>query len=305
MIDPPADGRGDGQRPGESASWLERAGLADPERIARRYPHTLSGGQRQRVLIAMAMVADPALLIADEPTTALDVTIAGADPRPDPRPLPRAAARPFCSSPTTSGVAATPRRSHRRALWRPHGRDRRRRRRCCHAPAHPYSAGLRRGAVRRSTPTGCRPLPTLPGEPPGGRDTANACGFATRCPLAPPRSAAPTGHRSRRRRPMPAAPPASACRGGARLDRAAGARGPWPAAAASEPGYRARVLSNVSKSFAAPAHALARPPEAPARCSTASTSAISPRRVWWRWSARAASGKSTILRIAAGPDRAG
>jgi len=69
------DNRSKAEKLARAASLLERVGIADPADQLSRYPHHLSGGMRQRVAIAMALMTEPALLIADEPTTALDATL--------------------------------------------------------------------------------------------------------------------------------------------------------------------------------------------------------------------------------------
>jgi oligopeptide/dipeptide ABC transporter ATP-binding protein len=160
---------------------LELVGIAQPERRARSFPHELSGGERQRVVIAIAIANDPDLLICDEPTTALDVTVQAQilEVLRTARDVTGAGVLIITHD---LGVVAE---FADRALVMYAGRavetadvdvlyrDRR----------MPYTAGLLGSVPRLDAPQGARLVP-IPGAPPSMAALPPGCPFAPRCPLA-------------------------------------------------------------------------------------------------------------------------
>jgi peptide/nickel transport system ATP-binding protein len=168
---------------GSIEDWLSRTGLPDPDRIADALPHRLSGGQRQRVLIAMAMMARPKLLIADEPTTALDVTVQ-AQILDLLRNLARDQQTAILFITHDLGVAAS---LADRVLVLYAGRivEMGCMQEVVRNAAHPYSAGLLAARFDLDSDRR-RPLFTLPSERTPSINVENACAYATRCPIAQP-----------------------------------------------------------------------------------------------------------------------
>ena len=160
---------------------LDLVGIAQPERRARAFPHELSGGERQRVVIAIAIANDPDLIICDEPTTALDVTVQAQilDVLKTARDITGAGVLIITHD---LGVVAE---FADRALVMYAGRA------VEVAPvatlyAHrqmPYTAGLLGSVPRLEAPQGTRLVP-IPGAPPSLAALPEGCPFAPRCPLA-------------------------------------------------------------------------------------------------------------------------
>ena len=165
---------------GRAVDLLERVRLAEPERAARSYPFALSGGERQRAMIAMAIGCSPRLIIADEPTTALDVTV-------------QARILALIDGLRSESKMAILLVSHDLAVIAGH---------CdrvivmyagvimesgpvevvLHQPRNPYTLALLEARPRPGAPRGAR-LKTIPGAPPAAQEHSVGCPFAGRCAL--------------------------------------------------------------------------------------------------------------------------
>ena len=163
----------------KTLEMLEAVGIPEAERRYDSYPHQLSGGQRQRVMIAMAMICRPTLLIADEPTTALDVTV-------------EAQILSLMEQLSAGGTSILVISHNMGVIARicdevyimyageivEHGctRD------LFENPLHPYTRGLMRAVL--SLHRGQEPLEVIPGRVPGLGERHGGCLFAPRCPLS-------------------------------------------------------------------------------------------------------------------------
>ncbi|MCE9544853.1 MAG: ABC transporter ATP-binding protein [Planctomycetia bacterium] len=183
-----------------AVDMLTRVGIASPERRIFDYPHQFSGGMRQRVMIAMALSCKPDVLIADEPTTALDVTVQ-AQILDLMRELQRAEGTAIILITHDMGViAAMCHRVHVMYAGRiveeaPVGQ-------LFAVPRHPYTLGLLKSIPRVDEPPGTQ-LNPIAGQPPDLAHLPPGCAFAPRCPYSiarctqevPPLFDAPDGGR--------------------------------------------------------------------------------------------------------------
>ena len=164
----------------EAVRMLDRVRLPDAANRARRYPHEFSGGMRQRVMIALALLVRPKLLLADEPTTALDVTIQAQvlDLLAE---LARETGTSTLFVTHDLGVVA---RLCDRVVVLYGGRimEEATAEALFAAPSHPYSQGLLAATPSLTTPV-TRRLATIAGTPRSGGAMLKGCPFAPRCPL--------------------------------------------------------------------------------------------------------------------------
>jgi peptide/nickel transport system ATP-binding protein len=188
-----------GEKRRRAAEMLGRVGIPDPEKRLQSYPHHFSGGMRQRITIAMALLAQPDLLIADEPTTALDATLEVQIIKL----LKDLQDRMGCSilfvSHHLNVIAELC--DHVSVMYAGEAVEHGTVRDIFHRPGHPYTKALLRcdpAIIREKT----RELPSIPGEIPDLVNLPPGCIFRSRCPSAmevcrkepPPRYPVNGGH---------------------------------------------------------------------------------------------------------------
>ncbi len=196
-------GRPKGESRDRSREMLEKVRISDSAGVMNRYPHQLSGGMLQRVVIAMALAAEPSLLILDEPTTALDATVEA-----EVLDLISALKREFGTSVLfiSHNLGVIAKMCDRvGVLYAGELVEEGPARQVFDDPRHPYTVGLLRCIPRRDTLKGREMLDTIPGFLPAPGQVVEGCIFADRCGLAedrcrtespPPYDAGP-GRRSR------------------------------------------------------------------------------------------------------------
>lgn len=178
---------------------LTKVGIADPERRLDQYPHHLSGGMRQRAMIALALSCEPKLIIADEPTTALDVTIQ-AQILELMKELTRELGVALIVITHNLGIVA--RYADRvNVMYAGKMIEMGQAKQIYHDPLHPYTLGLLASVPRMDQPRGERLVP-ITGQPPDLTRLDDGCAFRPRCRFAidrcaseiPPLDGAEDGH---------------------------------------------------------------------------------------------------------------
>jgi peptide/nickel transport system ATP-binding protein len=167
--------------PDEAVRLLDLVGVPDARRRLSSYPHELSGGLRQRVMIAMAIAGNPQLVIADEPTTALDVTVQ-AQVLDLLRTLRDELGCSVLMITHDLGVAAQV-ADRVAVMYAGRLAELGTTEAVLREPAHPYTAGLMRSRLSLRTDRGTE-LMTVPGGPPDPVDMPPGCAYAPRCPVS-------------------------------------------------------------------------------------------------------------------------
>jgi oligopeptide/dipeptide ABC transporter ATP-binding protein len=167
-----------------AVEMLAKVGIPDPARRARDYPHQMSGGMRQRVLIAIALACRPALLIADEPTTALDVTVQAQILALMDALREEMGTALLLITHDLGVVAETA--DDVAVMYAGRIAERAPVRELFTAPWHPYTAGLLRSRPVLGRRGADRHLETIPGTVPDPLHMPPACPFEPRCPRRKP-----------------------------------------------------------------------------------------------------------------------